>query len=310
MKTKFTPAMMLLALATPVNVQAQDSELAPGEIIMPPPVEEWSQLPESSFRIDPSLVGDYQLGGVMETGSGLRLKPDGTFEWFFIVGALDVFAKGKWSATDDVLRLVNEPAKFQAQPYRIGDKLTWESASEEAKAVGTNTAPPPCYHGDEALDRGKPIALDQAVVFQIGFSIESLPPLRSGGKRTKPYPLYLCSTVTMIGADGTEYHYDSNDGGYVLARMPDGSQPRKIIIENRTRAGLNIEDMEVTLPSLTPGLYPLLLDYRRFEARMFDSLYLEKTDKGFAPYFGGQPSEGAYVKVERDKDDTGQKPTG
>ncbi len=56
-----------------------------------------------------TLAGEYHLDGVMETGSGLLLHPDGRFEWFFSYGALDLAARGRWTRAGDGIDLaVNE----------------------------------------------------------------------------------------------------------------------------------------------------------------------------------------------------------
>ena len=51
------------------------------------------------------LAAEYQLDGVMETGSGLLLRADCSFEWYFSYGALDLGARGKWSSDDAGLEL-------------------------------------------------------------------------------------------------------------------------------------------------------------------------------------------------------------
>ena len=54
----------------------------------------------------PSLPGHYYLQGVMETGSELLLKKDGTFEWMLSYGNTDQQASGEWRASGDVVTLV------------------------------------------------------------------------------------------------------------------------------------------------------------------------------------------------------------
>ena len=51
------------------------------------------------------LAAEYQLDGVMETGSGLLLRADCSFEWYFSYGALDLGARGKWSRDDAGIEL-------------------------------------------------------------------------------------------------------------------------------------------------------------------------------------------------------------
>ena len=62
-----------------------------------------------------SLSGEYHLDGVMETGSGLLLRNDGTFAWFFSYGALDLLAKGKWQRAGDGIDLMVEDMAFPEQ---------------------------------------------------------------------------------------------------------------------------------------------------------------------------------------------------
>ena len=68
-----------------------------------------------------SLAGEYHLDGVMETGSGLLLRQDGTFEWYFTYGALDLAARGRWRYEGaDVVLDVEEflaPAGHEAMKF-------------------------------------------------------------------------------------------------------------------------------------------------------------------------------------------------
>lgn len=60
-----------------------------------------------------NLAGEYYLHGVMEMASGIWLKPDSSFEFFFSYGAMDRGGKGKWHPVEkDGLTLVvlNTPA--------------------------------------------------------------------------------------------------------------------------------------------------------------------------------------------------------
>lgn len=59
-----------------------------------------------------SLAGTYHLEGVMETGSDLRLGADGTFDWAFTYGALDLLAKGRWQREGDGIALQVEHLAF------------------------------------------------------------------------------------------------------------------------------------------------------------------------------------------------------
>lgn len=45
---------------------------------------------------DAKLAGHYYLNGVMEVGSELLLRPDGSFEFMLAYGANDQYGKGCW----------------------------------------------------------------------------------------------------------------------------------------------------------------------------------------------------------------------
>jgi hypothetical protein len=71
---------------------------------------------EPQARQDESaLAGEYQLDGVMETGSGLLLRADGSFEWYFSYGALDLGARGKWTRKGDAVELAVAEMGFPPQ---------------------------------------------------------------------------------------------------------------------------------------------------------------------------------------------------
>ena len=54
---------------------------------------------------DEQLVGRYHLVGQMETAAGLRLNADGSFDWYFTVGGLDMFANGRWLVDQKIVVL-------------------------------------------------------------------------------------------------------------------------------------------------------------------------------------------------------------
>lgn len=60
--------------------------------------------------------GHYYLEGVMETGSELLLRPDGRFQWYLVVGALDLFAEGVWSEKDGIVLLTAQKTKDVPRP--------------------------------------------------------------------------------------------------------------------------------------------------------------------------------------------------
>ena len=63
------------------------------------------------------LAGHYVLQGVMEVGSELWLKPDGSFEYMLAYGAADYWAKGTWSHDGNAV-VLNSAGK-EAAPFRL-----------------------------------------------------------------------------------------------------------------------------------------------------------------------------------------------
>ncbi len=95
-------------------------------------------------------AGSYRLVGEQDVASGLRLQPDGRFQYFLIAGALDEKAEGRWRPGDGVVILATEPKpvppKFEAAP----------SARTETAALSVKVSSP----------RGRGIA---GVDLRIGF---------------------------------------------------------------------------------------------------------------------------------------------
>src|SRR5215475_10447468 len=85
MKTFLLPLTVLLALA----LQAQDKDVAV----------------------------HYVLQGVMEVGSELLLKPDGTFEYMLAYGAADYWAKGTWQHKGNAVILHTNGE--EEEPFRL-----------------------------------------------------------------------------------------------------------------------------------------------------------------------------------------------
>jgi hypothetical protein len=66
----------------------------------------WSFSASAAEPAAASLPGHYYLQGVMETGSELLLKKDGTFEWMLSYGNTDEQASGEWRVAGDVVTLM------------------------------------------------------------------------------------------------------------------------------------------------------------------------------------------------------------
>lgn len=65
----------------------------------------WSFSASAADSAAATLPGHYYLQGVMETGSELLLKKDGTFEWMLSYGNTDEQASGEWRVAGDVVTL-------------------------------------------------------------------------------------------------------------------------------------------------------------------------------------------------------------
>src|SRR5262249_43419584 len=66
-----------------------------------------------------AVAGHYVLRGVMEVGSELLLKPDGTFEYYLSDAAADYWAKGTWKQVQN--RVVLNPSGKEQPPFRLVD---------------------------------------------------------------------------------------------------------------------------------------------------------------------------------------------
>src|SRR5215471_17528571 len=62
-------------------------------------------------------AGHYVLQGVMEVGSELLLKPDGSFEYMLAYGAADYYAKGTWKRDGNSV-ILHSTGK-QGEPFRL-----------------------------------------------------------------------------------------------------------------------------------------------------------------------------------------------
>jgi len=72
---------------------------------------------------DSTIVGEYDLEGVMEVGSGILLKPDHTFEMFFSYGSLDKSGSGTWTKKDSFI-ILNSGARPANDFKLISSKKT------------------------------------------------------------------------------------------------------------------------------------------------------------------------------------------
>jgi hypothetical protein len=70
----------------------------------------------------PAIAGHYYLRGVMEMGSELLLRPNGTFEYMLAYGALDEASTGRWVVSGDVVLLQGTGTRrFDNERLTIGE---------------------------------------------------------------------------------------------------------------------------------------------------------------------------------------------
>jgi len=58
---------------------------------------------------EPSALAGVYDGGQMEMGVGLRLQPNGRFDYMLAYGALDESASGRWTSDRDTVYLTSDP---------------------------------------------------------------------------------------------------------------------------------------------------------------------------------------------------------
>ena len=83
--------------------------------------------------VDPAFAGHYYLSGVMETGSELLLRPDGTFEWYISYGALDQFSRGAWHRQGgEIVLVASRPGKDRPL-FAYLDRQPWSADAEQER---------------------------------------------------------------------------------------------------------------------------------------------------------------------------------
>lgn len=82
------------------------------------------------------VAGHYVLGGMMEVGSELLLKPDGQFEFMLAYGAADYWAKGIWKTENDAVVL--DSAGTQEEPFRFLRSSAGEAGRISVRVLGKN----------------------------------------------------------------------------------------------------------------------------------------------------------------------------
>ena len=82
-------------------------------------------------RPDPAFAGHYYLSGVMETGSELLLRADGSFEWYMSYGAVDQVAHGAWGSDGGAVILIAEMPSKDKPLFTFREVEPWSEAAED-----------------------------------------------------------------------------------------------------------------------------------------------------------------------------------
>lgn len=101
-----------------------DAENSAGAV----PVKRESKAPSAP---DPAFVGHYYLSGVMETGSELLLRADGSFEWFMSYGAVDQAAHGTWGREGKSIMLTTSPPTADKPLFAFLEVEPWSTKAED-----------------------------------------------------------------------------------------------------------------------------------------------------------------------------------
>lgn len=87
--------------------------------------------PAEKGMIPAKLAGHYYLSGVMETGSELRLKPDGAYEYYISYGSVDQFSAGTWQRIGDAVVLTPETIPANAPLFKLDSLDPWDIGAED-----------------------------------------------------------------------------------------------------------------------------------------------------------------------------------
>ncbi|WP_313437067.1 hypothetical protein [Novosphingobium sp.] len=105
-----------------------------------PAAQEGGVRASSQAAPDPAFVGHYYLSGIMETGSELLLRADGSFEWYISYGALDQFSHGRWHREGETIVLAARLPSRDKPMFGYLDTQPW-SAEAAAAAQGPGERP-------------------------------------------------------------------------------------------------------------------------------------------------------------------------
>lgn len=96
----------------------------------PRPQDAAAEAPVEAGAPDAALVGHYYLSGVMETGSELLLRADGTYDWYISYGAVDLFSDGTWGRRGDAVVLLARKRATASPLFQADEQSSWAGDAE------------------------------------------------------------------------------------------------------------------------------------------------------------------------------------
>ncbi|MET0464810.1 MAG: hypothetical protein ABW007_16730 [Chitinophagaceae bacterium] len=86
-----------------------------------------------------TITGEYELRGVMEMASGLLLKSDNTFEFYFSYGAMDRGGSGKWQWNEKDSMLILNTVNRHVSDYALVTSRKGSGRLLEIRITDPNT---------------------------------------------------------------------------------------------------------------------------------------------------------------------------
>ncbi|WP_292965097.1 hypothetical protein [Novosphingobium sp. UBA1939] len=168
---------------------------------------------------DAAFVGHYYLSGVMETGSELLLRPDGTFAWYISYGAVDQSAEGTWLRDGDAVVLTASQPDRSAPLFALAGVDAWD-ADAESRLLGrqhddaTAAWEERCGSAAEAVTAVVAPLVDDAPATA---PVEASPPMADPAPAPTRLPGCAPSDAPAEPADATTMAPDRWQGGIAIA---------------------------------------------------------------------------------------------
>lgn len=164
---------------------------------------------------DAAFVGHYYLSGVMETGSELLLRPDGTFAWYISYGAVDQSAEGTWLRDGDAVVLTARQPDRSAPLFALAGVDAWD-ADAENRVLGRQHDDATAVWEEQCGSAAEAVT---AVVAPLVDDATATAPVEAPAPKADPAPAPGCapSDAPTEPADATTLPPDRWQGGIAIA---------------------------------------------------------------------------------------------